>query len=115
MLLVQFSVPVTSPVTTITGLSMPGTLTGGAWSVETCVDRGEREAGRQRQADEFCEVHSSSCVTSVDDCAVQRRGDVAQNAVKPNDSVIGAAQLEQPLILDALREAVVARRSGSRA
>ena len=29
------SVPVTSPVTTITGLSMPGTLTGGACSVET--------------------------------------------------------------------------------
>lgn len=36
--LTQVSLPLTSPVTTITGFEMPGTVTGGAWSVRTTAD-----------------------------------------------------------------------------
>ncbi len=58
LLLTQVSLPLTSPVTTITGLLIPGTLTGGAWSVRTtAVDE------RLRVAPRLVLIHSVSDTT----------------------------------------------------
>ena len=50
--LIQVSVPVTSPVTTMTGLSMPGTFTGGAWSADSARPAAAARAGGHDEPDD---------------------------------------------------------------